>query len=232
MLLDIEGTTTSIQFVYDILFPYARQRLASYLGEHFHEPGVQADIAAFRAQAQVDREAGLEVPAIPESGEDEIKRAVAASALLQMDQDRKVGPLKSLQGRIWEDGYRSGHIKGQIFADVVPALARWKAAGVPVYIYSSGSVLAQKLLFGHSQKGDLTPFLAGYFDTAVGPKREAASYAAIAASIGTSGLFATDVLAEAQAAAQAGWQAVIMNRPGNAPLAAHDFPVLQDFNSL
>lgn len=228
ILLDIEGTTTPVQFVYDVLFPYAREHLADYVEKHWSD----IDVAAFRAQAEQDRQAGLDVPEIPPA---DAQKAVIASALLQMDGDRKVGALKSLQGKIWEDGYHAGGLKGQLFADVKAALERWKAEGIPVYIYSSGSVLAQKLIFGFSEAGDLKPLLSGYFDTEVGAKREAESYRKIASQIGVDParcVFATDILQEAQAAREAGWQAVVMDRPGNAPQAEHDFPTLKDFATL
>jgi 2,3-diketo-5-methylthio-1-phosphopentane phosphatase len=143
-----------------------------------------------------------------------------------MDADRKVTCLKALQGLIWRDGYHQGELQGVVFDDVPLALRQWQAAGTPIFIYSSGSVEAQQLLFRYSNHGDLTPLLRGYFDTTTGPKREAASYRTILGATGQSApdvVFATDVLAEAEAAHEAGLQAVLVVRPGNAPLPVHRF---------
>lgn len=206
-LLDIEGTTTPISFVYDVLFPYARTQFGAYLQANWDNQEVRAEVNELGAP--------LDSPA-----------SAAAAALALMDEDRKLGPLKSLQGRIWEAGYRSGQLKSQLFADVAPMLRARKAAGLRTYIYSSGSVLAQKLLFAHTPEGDLGHLLDGYFDTAVGAKGEAESYRRIAEQIGITpadGLFATDILAEARAADSAGWQSVILQRPGNHPQPAHTY---------
>lgn len=209
-LLDIEGTTTPISFVYEVLFPYAREHFGSFLEEHWGNPEVRSEAAGLSEAA----------PQSPSEA------SAAAHAL--MDQDRKVGALKSLQGRIWEAGYRSGQLKSQLFSEVADRLRAYKAAGARVFIYSSGSVLAQKLLFAHTPEGDLTGLLDGYFDTAVGAKGDPDSYRRIAEKIGATGLFATDILSEAQAAREAGWQAVILNRPGNHPQPPHDFEVLTE----
>lgn len=206
LLLDIEGTTTPISFVYEVLFPYARQAFASFLSEHWSDAEVSNQVRQLGAN--------LHDPA-----------AATRAVLELMDQDRKLGPLKALQGLIWEHGYRSGALKSQLFADVAPVLRWRKARGLRTFIYSSGSVLAQKLLFEHTSEGDLRGLLDGYFDTAVGSKGEAASYRVIANEIGASGVFATDVVAEALAAREAGWGAVILNRPGNHPQPDHAFPV-------
>jgi 2,3-diketo-5-methylthio-1-phosphopentane phosphatase len=144
--------------------------------------------------------------------------ALAANVAWQMASNRKAGPLKALQGHIWRSGYEAGALRGHVFPDVPAALAAWRAAGVPVYIYSSGSREAQVLLFRHSSAGDLTPLLSGYFDTRVGPKLEAASYRDIALSIGVAAapgkaLFLTDSLGEAVAARDAGWTVAVTVRP-------------------
>ena len=209
-LLDIEGTTTPISFVYEVLFPFARAEFESFLSQHWSDPAVRAEAEGLGQQVNDARSA-------------------TRAALALMDEDRKLGPLKALQGRIWEAGYRSGALKSQLFADVAPVLRARRAAGLRTFIYSSGSVLAQHLLFAHTPEGDLTGLLDGYFDTAVGAKGDPESYRKIAAQIGSTGLFATDVVAEAQAARQAGWQAVILSRPGNHPQPAHDFPVWLEF---
>lgn len=185
VLLDVEGTTTSISFVYDVLFPYARKHMAAFLGD----PGRTEE------------------------------------ALQAMDGDLKVGWLKEIQGKIWEAGYRSAELKSHVFEDVPQAFRRWKESGLKVAIYSSGSVLAQKLLFAHTEHGDLTTWIDAYFDTAVGAKGEPQSYRRIADELGCTGLFLTDVLGEAKAAAAGGWRAALMDRPGNKPQPEHDFPV-------
>ena len=149
-----------------------------------------------------------------------------------MDADSKAGCLKSLQGKIWEAGYRSGQLKGQVFEDVPAAFERWRQEGRGIAIYSSGSVQAQRLIFGHAEVGDLSGFISHYFDTAVGPKREASSYARIAADLGADPaevLFATDVYQEAEAGRQAGMQVVLLLRPGNPAPGPHPFPTAVDF---
>lgn len=217
ILLDIEGTTTSIAFVYDVLFPYARQQVAAYLAAHWDDASDARRL--FEA----------------EGADASSPEALARTVLAQMDADQKSTALKSLQGQIWKAGYADGTLRADVFPDVPDAIARWVDQGLQVCIYSSGSVAAQKLLFGHTPYGDLTPQLSGYFDTTTGPKREAGSYAQIAGAMGVAPgriLFATDVVAEADAAVAAGMQAVIMDRPGNKPQPAHEHPVAQDFSAL
>lgn len=191
VLLDIEGTTSSIAFVAEVLFPYARQHLAAYVAAR------PEDVAPILA----------EVP-----GEDKV-----ATLLGWIDEDRKATPLKTLQGLIWEQGYADGTLKGHVYPDTPDALRRWYTAGVAIYIYSSGSIAAQKLIFGRSIAGDLTPMLTGYFDTTTGPKREAESYRRIAAATGLAPgeiLFVSDVQAEIDAARAAGLGALLIDRAG------------------
>ncbi len=193
ILLDIEGTTSSISFVADELFPYARRHLAALVQSH---PEVSAPILA-------------EVP-----GDDRV-----ATLLRWIDEDRKETPLKTLQGLIWAQGYADGELKGHVYPDTSEALRRWTQAGIPVFIYSSGSIAAQKLIFGHSVAGDLTPLLSGYFDTTTGPKRETGSYAKIVDAIGAMPgdvLFVSDIQAEIDAARDAGLQALLIDREGDA----------------
>lgn len=235
LLLDIEGTTTSIAFVYDVLFPYAREHVREFLEAHFEDAEVKAAVASIREQAHRDRQAGLEgAVAIPESGDDTIDRVVQ-NVIWQMDNDRKTTGLKSLQGMIWKHGYASGQLRAHVFADVRPAFERWSSDGIPIYIYSSGSIAAQKLLFGHSEAGDLRRFLDDYFDTTTGPKKEARSYRQIAETIGVETqhiVFATDNLDEARASDDAGMKAIIMDRPSNTDPGPHDFEVHRDFKSI
>lgn len=194
ILTDIEGTTSSIAFVAETLFPYARARLADYVAAH---PVETAPILAEIAAAE---------PGDP-------------IAILRrwIDEDRKATPLKLLQGMIWADGYATGAFRGHVYADAVAGLRRWHEAGVKLYVFSSGSIGAQKLLFGHSDAGDLTPLFSGYFDTTTGPKREAESYAKIAAAIGVEAeavLFLSDTPEEVAAARAAGLAARLIDRTG------------------
>ena len=155
--------------------------------------------------------------------------------LALMDRDSKTPELKELQGRIWDEGYRTGTLAGDVFEDVPPAFVRWREAGVPIGIYSSGSVLAQQWLFRTVRSGDLTPFITWYFDTAVGAKREPASYARIAARIGYEPrevTFVSDVSAELDAARAAGMDTILSARPGNAPQPGHDHRTINTFNDI
>jgi enolase-phosphatase E1 len=196
VLLDIEGTTSSIAFVAETLFPYARQHLAAYVAAH---PDDSAPILA---------EVAAEEPGDP-----------IATLLRWIDEDRKATPLKTLQGMIWAEGYADGTLDGHVYADTPEAMRRWKAQGLRTYIYSSGSIAAQKLIFGHSTAGDLTPLLSGYFDTTTGPKREALSYTRIAEVIELAPaaiLFVSDMAPEVAAARAAGMEALLIDRQGEA----------------
>jgi enolase-phosphatase E1 len=215
VLLDVEGTTTPVDFVYRVLFPHARARVLAFLEAHADDPGVARDVSALRDEHVRDLAAGSAPPA-----SDGSVAAVAAYARWLMDQDRKLTPLKSLQGRIWEEGYAAGQLRGQVYADVPKALARWTASGRRVAIFSSGSVLAQKLIFGHSDHGDLQRFLSGYFDTTTGAKRDAESYRRIADALGepaSRGTFVSDVVAELDAARTAGLATALAVRSPQAP---------------
>lgn len=224
VLLDIEGTTTPLSYGRKTLIPYVRVRLERWLADHWTEPAVSAVVAALRAQADADLESGLvDTPAVAVSGTSSsaVQSTVVANVLWQMDGGRKSTALKRLQGLIWAGGYASGELRGELFPDVHVALRGWKARGVRVAVYSSGSVEAQRLLFRHSVAGDLTPLLAGHYDTNVGCKSEPGSYTAIVAAAGFTAadtLFITDVHAEADAAVAAGLSAAISVRKGNEPL--------------
>jgi enolase-phosphatase E1 len=215
IVTDIEGTTSSLAFVHDVLFPYSRARLADYVAAH---PEATASILA-------DVRVHANVPAMS------IETCIAQLGAWH-DADLKIGPLKTLQGLIWAEGYENGGLKGHVYADAVEGLRRWRSRGIPIYVYSSGSVAAQKLLFRHSDHGDLTPLFAGHFDTAVGAKRDAASYGAIAAAIGAPPediLFLSDVEAELDAAAAAGMAGVLICRD---PGVSRNFPVAADFDAI
>ena len=224
ILLDIEGTTTPITFVHDVLFSYARGQVRDYLAQHFDDEDVQSDIRLLRNDP--DNEG---FPA------DDLEAIVAYLNRL-IDLDRKSTGLKSLQGRIWREGYADGSLRAQVFPDVAPAFARWRKAGLTVSIFSSGSVLAQKLLFAHTEAGDLTPFIGHYFDTAVGKKGEAESYRRIAEALGLQPseiLFVSDVVAELAAAREAGMETALSLRPGNQPQdSAEQFRQINTFDEL
>lgn len=232
--LDIEGTTTPISFVTEVLFPYARNNVRNYLESTYESDETQDDIALLRKQAEQDVKDGVTGAQLIPSNDgckEDIIAAVEANVISMIKADRKVTALKELQGHIWRSGYAKGELQGQVFEDVPKALSQWHSAGSKVYIYSSGSREAQRLIFGNTQYGDLRPFLSGYFDTSIGNKREARSYKEIFLSVGVDKpsqiVFATDVLQEAIAAKQAGLRAVIVVRPGNAPLLEdHGFPTV------
>ena len=224
VLLDIEGTTTPVDFVYRILFPYAHARVADYLAEHAQEPEVAEDIAGLREEHARDRAAGRRPPEWSDS-----PASVAGYARSLMDQDRKATALKSLQGKVWAEGYRSGQLEGQVYDDVPRALVRWTKAGKAVAIFSSGSVLAQKLIFGHTAFGDLTPYLSAYFDTTTGPKGQAESYRRIAAALRcepATMLFVSDVFAELEAAREAGLDTALAVRSDTLPTSRAHRPII------
>ena len=192
IVTDIEGTTSSLSFVKEVLFPYARANLADYVYRHAHEPQVKMLL----------EESCQEIGGKPDTGQ------LITQLIQWIDEDKKVTPLKSLQGLIWEAGYRQGDFTGHVYLDAVEKLKAWKAQGLALYVYSSGSVYAQKLLFGHSDFGDLTPLFSGYFDTHIGGKREKASYDRIAEQLGIAPehlLFLSDIKEELDAAKAAGF---------------------------
>jgi len=199
IVTDIEGTTSSILFVKDVLFPYARANLADYVRKHSDDPQIKPLLD------DVCKEAGLELS---------IEQTIAQ--LIQwIDEDKKATPLKSLQGLIWEAGYRQGDFKGHLYADAAEKLKEWKTEGLSLYVYSSGSVYAQKLLFGHTEYGDLTPLFSGYFDTHIGGKREQQSYDNIAGQLGIPAnqlLFLSDIKEELDAAKAAGFATIWLVR--------------------
>ena len=209
IVTDIEGTTSDIRFVHNVLFPYARERLPAFLNaQQYIEP----------------------VKTILDNLREEIAQPDATTAdlldtLLQfIDEDRKSTPLKALQGIIWRDGYVNGDFTGHLYPDVLPALEKWKAQGIDLYVYSSGSVAAQKLLFGYSDEGDITHLFSGYFDTLVGAKREEQSYRNIAEQLGIPAaqiLFLSDIHQELDAAEAAGLRTVQLIRGDNDAASHH-----------
>lgn len=214
VLLDIEGTTTPIDFVYKVLFPYARAHTAEFLASH--ESEIADDIKGLSRENAEDVTRGLNPPAIGSGSVEEL----TAYVHWLMDQDRKTTALKSLQGKIWQAGYLAGELHSQVFEDVPRAFKRWSAEGKRICIYSSGSVLAQKLLFANTEAGDLTGLISGYFDTNIGAKKEAESYSRIAGVLAvepSSILFVSDITDELEAAAAAGFETLLCVRLGNHP---------------
>lgn len=209
VVLDIEGTVGPLAFVRQVLFPWARARLRGYVAAHRHERAV----------------AGLLDDVRRMMGEPDAPDETALSTLERWsDEDRKATPLKALQGLIWEEGYRSGELQAQVYPEVAPVLRAWRARGLRLFIYSSGSAHAQRLYFRHSESGDLTPLFEGYFDTTIGPKVEPASYRAIAEALGLPAgriVFLSDAPAELDAAQRAGMHAIGLGREGSAPAGGH-----------
>ncbi|XP_059282302.1 probable bifunctional methylthioribulose-1-phosphate dehydratase/enolase-phosphatase E1 1 [Lycium ferocissimum] len=240
VVLDIEGTTTPISFVTDVLFPYARNNVGRHLDATYDSAETQQDIKLLRAQVQQDLENGVAgAVCIPsdDAGKTEVIAALVANVEAMIKADRKITALKELQGHIWQTGFQNNELQGLVFDDVPAALEKWTALGIKVYIYSSGSRLAQRLLFGHTKHGDLRKYLYGFFDTTVGNKRETKSYAEITASLGVDNpseiLFLTDVYQEATAAKAAGLEVIISIRPGNGPLPDnHGFRTVRSFSEI
>jgi enolase-phosphatase E1 len=232
VLLDVEGTTTAVAFVHDVLFPYARARLGEFLRTAATKPSIRDDVAMLFGEWRAEKEPGA--PGWRQDTGDQVLASAAAYAAWLMDRDRKSTALKSIQGQIWEGGYRSGQIRSHVYPDVRPALERCRARGRSIAIYSSGSVLAQRLLFAHTTEGDLTPLIDDFFDTTTGPKREAESYRRIADALRVapaSVLFVSDVAAELDAARAAGLRTALCLR-SSAPPAAAEHPVLRTFDEL
>ncbi|PIC26454.1 hypothetical protein B9Z55_019025 [Caenorhabditis nigoni] len=220
LLLDIEGTITSISFVKDELFPYAFENVGKYLEEHYDKPATQIIIEDLRRLAEQQLETDAAVVKIREPKQECIED-VTKNVRHWIKRDKKLTPMKALQGLIWEEAYQRGYVKGHVYPDVLPILKIIENRKIPIYIYSSGSVHAQKLLFANSVEGDMTKILYGYFDTNIGLKGETSSYTKISEQIGVPEkdiLFLTDVEAEAAAASKAGLQTRLVIRPGNAAL--------------
>ncbi|MCD5993085.1 acireductone synthase [Pseudomonas sp. CDFA 602] len=209
ILTDIEGTTSAVSFVFDVLFPYAKKHLPEFVRHHAAEPSVAAQLDAVRAESD-EPEANLE--------------RVIEILLEWIAEDRKATPLKALQGMIWAEGYNAGQLKGHVYPDAVEALKRWHEEGYRLYVYSSGSIQAQQLIFGCSEAGDLSGLFSGYFDTTSGPKRDAQSYRSITQAIGCEAgeiLFLSDIVEELDAAQAAGMATCGLVRVGGV-LSGHE----------
>ena len=234
VLLDIEGTIIPISFVHDILFPFARDHVRDYLIQHSTAPEVQEDIAALFLEHALDQAKGEQPP--QSSDGDWSIEAIVAYVNWLIDRDRKSPALKSLQGKIWEQGYRDGTLKAPLFDDVVPSLRRFRRCRIRIAVFSSGSVYAQKLLFAHTQTGDYTDLIDEYFDTGVGSKLNSASYREIANRLdllSTEMVFVSDVTDELKPASEAGMTTLLCVRPGNQPQSASEqFQVIHSFSEI
>lgn len=239
IICDIEGTTTSISFVKDTLFPYALKYVEEFLKNNWNEDSTKTVVTALREQAEEDKKSNIEgVVTISAGDSEDIIPEIVKNVEWQMSLDRKTGSLKTLQGLIWAKGYKDGTIKGHVYDDVQKAFEQWTESGRKIYIYSSGSVDAQKLLFEHSEQGNLLKYLTGHYDTKIGAKQEKESYDSILKNIDAVGeevLFLTDVFAEAKAANEAGLSVVLLERPGNSELSEEErnqFSVITTFSDL
>jgi enolase-phosphatase E1 len=235
VVLDIEGTTTPLDFVYEALFPYARSHLRQFLSRHRLSRAVGADIAELNEEYRVDTEQGLNPPRWRDNTPEEELESVVEYIEWLMDRDRKSRSLKSLQGRIWEEGYKRGELRGQIFDDVPRALQRWQNQEKKIAIFSSGSVLAQKLLFAHTTAGDLSRHISHYFDTTAGSKTDKQSYQEIASVLQlfpSEIAFISDVATELDAAKSAGMHTLLCLRPGNRPQPASTHILIQTLDEV
>jgi len=227
-MLDVEGTTTSISFVTDVLFPYARDNVQTFLEIHWDSAETQQDVQLFAHEMTSQ---GVQL------AEDPSSRSFISQLVLyiqrQIADNKKTTPLKQLQGHIWRTAYDSGVLKGHMYEDVKPCLESWTRRGYKVFIYSSGSVEAQRLIFGRSVVGNLLPYITGHLDTTIGSKVEASSYSKIASVLQCSPekfVFLTDNLNEATAAKAAGMDVLLSVRPGTAPLPPNvPFPIIYSF---
>ena len=232
ILLDIEGTTSSVSFVYDVMFSFVRRELDTFLDDHWSDSGV---VAACNTIAHDAGHASLDAWQNTAGGVD-VKKLVIGEVVRLMDDDVKATGLKQLQGLIWKSGFDSGELLAHVYDDVKPAIERWRSADVDVRIYSSGSAAAQKLFFGHTIVGNLLSLFGGHYDTTTGGKKEADSYHTIAADFNLPAeqiLFLSDVVAELDAARAAGMQTALCTRPGNAEVApGHGHPVVTSFDEI
>ena len=235
VLLDIEGTTTPIDFVYKMLFPYASRNVESFLREHGSDLGIGELVEGLKTQSGQDCAQGLQPPVWSMVSDE--ARILSEVAYVQwlIARDSKCTPLKSLQGKIWQRGFESGELHGEVYPDVPPAFDRWREQGRDICIYSSGSVVAQQQLFRTASSGDLTRFITGFFDTQTGNKNAPQSYKKIAASLRRNPpemLFVSDALKEVQAARSAGMHAVLCDRGAQLVVARGSSEVIHTFDEV
>ncbi|XP_068155520.1 enolase-phosphatase E1 [Drosophila tropicalis] len=234
ILLDIEGTTTSIRFVHDILFPYAKHNVEEYLMKEWGSDEIKQIVRDLQEVPSFEEYKAT----LADSASNTNIELVTGFVRYLIDKDLKVTPLKTLQGLIWANGYEAGELKGHVYDDVKEAFEHWNNSGLKLAVYSSGSVAAQKLIFENSTSGNLLPYLSAHFDTHVGHKQEKDSYINIAKSLEMKPehiLFLTDIPGEADAARAAGLQAIILQRFGNAPLTDDEKSlnkIINDFSVL
>jgi enolase-phosphatase E1 len=234
VVLDVEGTTTPIDFVHRTLFSYAREQMAPFLQQHWQDPQTCAEIEGLRQQHSLDTRQNLQPPPWRVQPEKDRPSALAYINWL-MDKDVKSTPLKSLQGRIWQQGFQRGELHGEVFPDVPPAFDRWTKQQKSICIFSSGSVLAQRLLFSGTGSGDLSSYIQSYFDTTTGPKREPQSYEKIATSVAIPAkniLFISDTLQELDAARGAAMETALCVRPGSMEPADSTHPIIKNFDCV
>lgn len=239
ILLDIEGTTTPVEFVYQVLFPFARRHVREFIDQHNQSEDLRAVISALRVEHGAENpghiESGRQLPWWDETSVESQLESVAEYVYWLMDQDRKSTALKTLQGQIWKGGYVNGQLRARVYPDVRPAFIRWQEQQRAIHIFSSGSILAQKLLFAHTTDGDLTGYIGEYFDTTIGAKISAGSYRSISETISTASaevLFVSDVSAELDAAQQAGMKTAICVRPGSEEPENSTHPLVDTFDVI
>jgi enolase-phosphatase E1 len=219
IVTDIEGTTSAIDFVHQVLFPYSTKALPDYVRQHAQQTEIAAIIAQVKAEIK-QADADLEV--------------IITTLLDWIARDQKITPLKTLQGFIWETGFKNNHFQGHLYQDAYLNLKQWQQAGIKLYVFSSGSIKAQKLLFGYSQYGDLTYLFEGYFDTQVGNKKTVTAYQNIQKAIALPAseiLFLSDVIAELDAAKTVGYHTLLLDREKNIDnTQGHN--VVSDFDAI
>lgn len=237
ILLDVEGTTTPMEFVYDVLFPFARKNVKEYLQRNFSSGEVEKVVNMLRKEHENDVARWAEPPFWDTSSKENEVRSIGNYLLWMMDKDKKSTALKRLQGKIWEEGYERNELKGEVYPDVLPAFQRWRKENLELRIYSSGSVLAQKLLFSHSNAGDLTPYLQGYFDTNIGMKNAPDSYRRISKEMKLNSpeiVFLSDNVVELDAAKKTGMKTLLCVRPTDAykPAPLSDHRIITSFDEI
>lgn len=233
ILLDIEGTTTPVTLVYDVLFPYAARKLEHFIHRHFHDANLGIHFDQLKQHRFADRDPSL--PEWREDSEEDRVHSLTVYARWLMERDSKLTPLKEIQGKIWEEGYIHGELRGQVYPDVPPALHRWRQLGKRIYIYSSGSELAQRLLFESTDYGDLTPLLQGFFDTRVGPKFDPRSYSEIAGRVFCNPqqvLYVSDSPKELEAAQLAGMSTLLAIRSDVGAPGPVGFATIHSFDEI